>query len=73
MEAVTVYVLMDHDIESDEVLGVFASREAAQAAIDEAQGEYERLRRLPDPTSLEGWLKACRWSRAEIHEWEVLA
>jgi hypothetical protein len=69
-----VFVVMDNDWESNTILGIFATRELAESAIQVRGKEpYARLfgwagrhEKRPDE-----WYVICDWYQADIEEHEV--
>lgn len=63
-----VYILVHHDIEHSEILGVFATREAAER--EQREKGRETIRRLPQVWSVER-SRAVDYESADIEEYEV--
>lgn len=69
----TVFIVIFHDIESDEILGVYASSELAEVVRKQKSGGYKSLtnqEQFVTGYTSEHW-EACKWIGADIEEHEI--
>ena len=64
MGSETVWIVMRHDIEHDEILGVYATKDIAELA----KSVGARMYKSPDERA--HW-QACKWIEADIEHWPI--